>query len=370
MRLRTALAAGAVTAALAPVVLAGPAPARTPDPQPVPATPGSPPERPAPPRTDAPQPAATRTGGPGSAPATRQTPPRHLPAPPVPPVPPASAVPHTHPLAPQPAVPVPAVPPTVAQPPAPQPARPGAASPAAPVEQQPACGDPNAVEFPIVTRIVQGPGEYRAGGDAHEFSVELSNTTARPCLNIHPVVVLAGQARALQPDRVRLEFFDGAARIWRHVTIEKTDQGEAVGAFGAGSGGFAGLSLPAGGTFSVRVRLAFPDRTTDPDTVVANAAVVQRRGADGDWVGESDDYRFDVLAPEPTGRPSGPVGEPEASGPAVPGDGTGKDGTALQNAHELAATGARPWHSVGLATAGGVLLAGAVVLLLMRRRVR
>ncbi|MEV0928609.1 hypothetical protein AB0I99_26450, partial [Streptomyces spongiicola] len=260
------------------------------------------------------------------------------------------------------------------EPPAPQPARPGAASPpapgAAPVSQQPACGDPNAVEFPIVTRIAKGPGEYRAGGDAHEFSVELSNTTARPCLNIHPVVVLTGQARALQPDRVRLEFFDGAARIWRHVTIEKTDRGEAVGAFGAGSGGFAGLSLPAGGTFSVRVRLAFPDRTTAPDTVVANAAVVQRRGADGDWVGESDDYRFDVLAPEPAGRPSGPVGEPQASGPAVPGDGTVNDGVALEDAHELAATGARPWHSVGLATAGGVLLAGAVVLLLMRRRVR
>ncbi|WP_244223990.1 hypothetical protein [Streptomyces tirandamycinicus] len=266
------------------------------------------------------------------------------------------------------------MPSAVLPPSVPQPPRPGAASPAAPgavpAEQQPACGDPNAVEFPIVTRIVRGPGEYRAGGEAHEFSVELSNTTARPCLNIHPVVVLAGQARAIRPDRVRLEFFDGASRIWRHVTVEKTDQGEAVGAFGAGSGGFAGLSLPAGGTFSVRVRLAFPDRTTAPDTVVANAAVVQRRGADGDWVGESDDYRFDVLAAEPTGRPSGPLGEPEASGPAVPGDGSGKDGTARQNAHELAATGARPWHSVGLATAGGVLLAGAVVLLLMRRRVR
>ncbi|WP_254076474.1 hypothetical protein [Streptomyces pacificus] len=268
----------------------------------------------------------------------------------------------------------PAVAPTAPSPPASQPSPPGAASPAAPGAapggQQPVCGDPGAAEFPIVTRIVQGPGEYRAGGDAREFSVELSNTTAQPCLDIHPVVVLAGQARALQPDMVRLEFFDGAARTWRHVTIEKTDQGEAVGAFGAGSGGFAGLSLPAGGTFSVRVRLAFPDRATAPDTVVANAAVVQRRGADGDWVGESDDYRFDVLAPEPTGRPSAPVGEPEASGPPVPGERTGEDGTAWRNPHELAATGARPWHSVGLATAGGVLLAGAVVLLLMRRRVR
>ncbi|MEV1050739.1 hypothetical protein [Streptomyces sp. NPDC049887] len=269
-----------------------------------------------------------------------------------------------------PPVPQPAVP----QPSAPQSGAPNAASPAAPggapLQQQPSCGDPSAVEFPVATRIVRGPGEYRAGGGAHEFSVELSNTTAQPCLNIHPVVVLAGQARAIPPDRVRLEFFDGAARMWRPVTVETTDQGEAVGAFGAGSGGFAGLSLPAGGTFSVRVRLAFPDRTTPPDAVVANAAVVQRRGADGDWVGESDDYRFAIVAPEPTGRPSESAAEPEATRTRAPGDGSGEDGAARRDAHELAATGARPWHSVGMATAGGVLLAGAVVLLMLRRRSR
>ncbi|MFI1469761.1 hypothetical protein [Streptomyces wuyuanensis] len=403
MRLRTALAAGAVAAALAPVAPAGPVPAHavqttqpvpaasSPTPRPAPPRTESP--RPAPPRTESPRPAPPRTGrqqpaGPQSAPAVRQTPPRRLSPRPVPP---ASAVPQPfapqpfapQPSAPQPALPLPAVPlPVVPQPTAPNPtapnptaphtAPPNAASPAAPgagpVEQQPSCGDLNAVEFPIATRIVRGPEEYRAGGGAHEFSVELSNTTAQSCLNIHPVVVLAGQGRAIPPDRVRLEFFDGAARIWRPVTIEKTDQGEAVGAFGAGSGGFAGLSLPAGGTFSVRVRLAFPDRTTAPDAVVANAAVVQRRGADGDWVGQSNDYRFDILGPEPTDRPSGPVAEP--SEPRAPGDGNGKDGSAWQDAHELAATGTRPWHSVGIATAGGVLLAGAVVLLMMRRRSR
>ncbi|MEU2495583.1 hypothetical protein [Streptomyces sp. NPDC007883] len=384
MRLRTALAAGAVTAALA---LVGPVPAHAlVTPQPAPATPSSTAPRPAPPRTDAPQPAPPGAGRqqpapPRSAPAARRTPPRRISPQPVPP---ASTVPQPlvpqpsapqQPLAPQPAAPLPAVPPPAApQPIAPPPAAPNSAAPSAPgavpVEQQPSCGDLNAAEFPIATRIVRGPEEYRAGGDAHEFSVELSNTTGRPCLNIHPVVVLAGQGRAIPPDRVRLEFFDGAAQMWRTVGIEKTDQGEAVGAFGAGSGGFAGLSLPAGGTFSVRVRLAFPDRTTVPDSVVANAAVVQRRGADGDWVGESNDYRFDILGPEPTdrpSRPSRPAREPEAS-ESAPGDGPGKDGKAWQEAHELAATGARPWHSVGIATAGGVLLVGAVVLVMMRRR--
>ncbi|MFG3304131.1 hypothetical protein [Streptomyces wuyuanensis] len=391
MRLRTALAAGAVAAALAPVALAGPVPAHAVQtPQPVPAAPSSTPPRPAPPRTETPRPAPPRTARqqpaePQSAPAPAvgQTPPRRISPQPVPP---ASGVPQPfapqpfapqpfapQPSAPQPTTPLPAVPQPIApNPTAPHTMTPNAASPAAPgagpVEQQPSCGDLNAVEFPIATRIVRGPEEYRAGGDAHEFSVELSNTTAQPCLDIHPVVVLAGQGRAVPPDRVRLEFFDGAARIWRPVTIEKTDQGEAVGAFGAGSGGFAGLSLPAGGTFSVRVRLAFPDRTTAPDAVVANAAVVQRRGADGDWVGQSNDYRFDIVGPEPTDRPSEPAGEPSES--RAPGDGNGKDGSAWQNAHELAATGTRPWHSVGMATAGGVLLVGAVVLLMMRRRSR
>ncbi|MFG3478867.1 hypothetical protein ACGF3K_27005 [Streptomyces sp. NPDC047980] len=381
MRLRTALAAGAVTAAL---VLVGPVPAHAlVTPQPAPATPSSTAPRPAPPRSDAPPPAPPgavrqKPAPPQSAPAARRTPPRRISPQPVPP---ASTVPQPlvpqppapqQPVAPQPAAPLPVVPPPVApQPTAPQPAAPNSAAPsvpgAAPVEQQPSCGDLNAAEFPIATRIVRGPEEYRAGGDAHEFSVELSNTTGRPCLNIHPVVVLAGQGRAIPPDRVRLEFFDGAAQMWRTVSIEKTDQGEAVGAFGAGSGGFAGLSLPADGTFSVRVRLAFPDRTTAPDSVVANAAVVQRRGADGDWVGESNDYRFDILGPEPTDRPSRPAHEPEAS-ESAPGDGPGKDGKAWQEAHELAATGARPWHSVGIATAGGGLLVGAVVLVMMRRR--
>jgi hypothetical protein len=43
------------------------------------------------------------------------------------------------------------------------------------------------------------------------------------------------------------------------------------------------------------VRLALT-AGTEPADVVAVAAVVQRRSGDGDWVGESRQYRFTVMA--------------------------------------------------------------------------
>lgn len=335
MRLRTALAAGAATAAIAPVALAGlaPAPAQAaaePSPHPSPSRPAS--------ASASASPSRSSSGSSGSASS------RHAAS--------ASA----------------------------SPAAPGGV----PVDELPSCGDVGAAEFPVAARIVEGPAQYRAGAGAHEFSVELTNTTAEPCLNIHPVLVLTGQGRALTPDRIRMEFLDTGVQIWRPVTIEKTEQGEAVGAFGAGAGGFAGLSLPARGIFTVRVRLGFPDRATAPDAVVANAAVVQRRGADGDWVGESNDYRFSILAAEPTGPATQPDSPPDGNSETqstgasanpsgnASGDvsGTEDTGTTWQNGHELAATGAGPRYAIGLAAAGGALLAGSLVLLFGRRRLR
>ncbi|MGW7362352.1 hypothetical protein ACWGI8_02750 [Streptomyces sp. NPDC054841] len=282
MRLRTALAAGAATAAIAPAVLAGPASANDAEPMP-------------------PEPAAPRSAG---------------------------------------ALPEPG---------------------GAPVDQQPACGDVLAPAFPVATRILAGPAEYRAGSAAGEFSIELTNTTAGACKNIHPVVVLAGRDQALTPDRIRMEYFDQSPGIWRPVTFEWTDQGEAVGALGAEPGGFAGFALPARGTVTVRVRLAFPAGAV-ADSVVANAAVVQRRGADGDWVGESNDYRFSLLAAEPTG--SGDAAERQ------PGKEPGTYGTATPRAHELAATGTAYRYAIGLASAVGALLVGAVALRAGARRLR
>lgn len=281
MRLRPVLAAGAVSAALAPVFLAGPAPARIAEPPP----------------------SARAAPGPSALPLAA-----------------------------------------------------GAA------RQQPSCGAANATGFPIATKVIKGPVEYRAGAEAQEFTVGLTNTTAQACRNIHPVVVLAGRDQALAPDSIRMEFHDEAAGTWRPVVLVPTDQGEAVGAFGAEpESGFAGFALAGRGALTVRVRLAFLAETR-PGSVVANAAVVQRRGADGDWVGESDDYRFSVLAPGAAPRPSTSV--------VVPGEEPGGRRTSPPAPHELAATGTASRHAIGLSVAACVLLAGAVALRSAARRFR
>ncbi|QGV80467.1 hypothetical protein [Streptomyces ficellus] len=170
--------------------------------------------------------------------------------------------------------------------------------------RQPSCGKTAAAEFPIRTRITGGPSAYRPGGGFHTWEVELTNTTGEPCANIHPVIVFTDRTRALRPGQVQLEFYEaggaGAGARQYPVTVEETDENELVGVLddGSGAGAFRGFTVPPGRTVTVPVRLAF---TSDarPDTITANAAVVQRRGGDGDWVGESADYRFALADGEP-----------------------------------------------------------------------
>ncbi|MFF8829775.1 hypothetical protein [Streptomyces sp. NPDC015131] len=171
--------------------------------------------------------------------------------------------------------------------------------------RQPTCGSPSAAAFPLRTRITGGPATYRPGGGFRTWRVELTNTTAEPCANIHPVIVFTDRARALKPAQVQLEFHeggDGGARRTHPVTVERTDESELVGVLddppSAAGGSFRGFAVPPGATVTVPVRLAF---TSDarPDTITANAAVVQRRGGDGDWVGESAGYRFTLADEEP-----------------------------------------------------------------------
>ncbi|MFD7444641.1 hypothetical protein [Streptomyces sp. NPDC059909] len=212
---------------------------------------------------------------------------------------------------------------------------------------QPVCGDVQAPVFPITARIQGGPAAYRAGSGPGEFSVVLVNTTAETCRNIYPVVVLLGRDHLLTPARIRMEFYDEGSRTWRPVTFEQTDQGEAVGAFGGAATrarGFGGFTVPGRATVTIPVRLAFPATDTLADTVVANAAVVQRRGADGDWVGQSDDYTFSLLASEEQLY-------------EVPLD-----------AEELAPTGTH--YDIGLAAAVSALLAAGLLLLAGARRLR
>lgn len=221
-------------------------------------------------------------------------------------------------------------------------ALPAASAPASlAADRQPVCGDPDAKDFPIETRIQGAPDRYASGGGYGTWFLDLTNTTDTTCRALHPVLVLADRDRRLTSDQIQLEFSEpGRPGIEHRVTWESTDRDEQIGVFGgerddrrekaeggeegeagtssgtgagtgAGTGtgtdgfgdGFLGFTVPAGETVSVRVRMAFTS-DTDPGPVTAHAAVVQRRHQDkakgggredGEWVGESEDYAFVIV---------------------------------------------------------------------------
>lgn len=206
-----------------------------------------------------------------------------------------------------------------------------------PADQQPTCGNAADPDFPIRTRIHGGPRTVHPGGGFQNVALDLTNTTRELCHRIHPVVVLTGRGPGLTADKVDVQFRDEDAGRWRPVTLERTSEDEIVGAF---DDGFRGFVVPAGKTVTVKVRLALAAGTA-PNTVTVNAAVVQRTGGDGDWVGASGDYRFDV-----TEAPEGPV-------LARPPD-------------NLAATGYGT--AVRVAVAGSVIAIGTGLVVLVSRR--
>ncbi|MGQ4333322.1 LPXTG cell wall anchor domain-containing protein [Streptomyces hayashii] len=261
-------------------------------------------------------------------------------------------------------------------------------------EAGPGCAGPAAGDFPLTTRIHGGPASYRAGGGYGVWYLDLTNTTRRTCAAIHPVVVLVDSGRTLKPSQPRLEFYaDGRPHP---VRFEPTDDAELVGAFtgdgergsdGDAAGGFSGFSVGPGRTLTVKLRLALaPDAASN--AVTANAAVVQRHGDDGDWIGQSNDYRFSVEAASApaTSQSTTDATAQTPAGPrsAAPSDST--DGTATaaaprpdasaagtgrlslaDEAEELARTGLTS-PAVLVAVAGCLLTAGAALLLARRRR--
>ncbi|MEU2055159.1 hypothetical protein [Streptomyces bungoensis] len=164
------------------------------------------------------------------------------------------------------------------------------ASPAvARTEASPSCATPGDSVFPLTTKIHGGPRSFEAGGGFGTWYLDLTNTTRRTCADIHPVVVLVDDKRALKPSQAELDFYDGTRA--RTVTLQTTDEQELVGVLEGE--GFGGFTVAPGKTVTVRLRLAVaPDAVADQ--VTANAAVVQKRGSDGDWVGESNAYRFAI----------------------------------------------------------------------------
>lgn len=270
-------------------------------------------------------------------------------------------------------------------------------------EAGPGCAGPDGADFPLTTRLYGGPDSYRAGGGYGIWYLDLTNTTRRTCDGIHPVVVLVDAERTLKPSQARLEFYaDGRPHP---VRFEPTDDDELVGAFtdgpvqeptggpasgqaaaqGAGVDGFPGFTVGPGRTLTVKLRLALTSDTV-PNEVTANAAVVQRHGDDGDWIGQSNDYRFAVEAgpdprPDPDSTPD-PVGTAPDLDPAAPtpaptlaatpapdssAAGTGNPSLA-DEAEELARTGLTSPAALVAGTA--CLLAAGAFLLLARRAAR
>ncbi|MFD5142622.1 hypothetical protein [Streptomyces sp. NPDC058401] len=223
-------------------------------------------------------------------------------------------------------------------------------APALPSRVEASCGDGKGTQFPIGARIRGGPAVYRTGGQAQTWYLDLTNTTTTQCTAIHPVVVFTDPAHALRPAHFRMEFDapGAAAAAPGHalpVSLERTDRDEIVAVFDGGDA-FSGFTVGPGGSVTVPVRLAFAADAPRGEAV-ADAALVQRKGDDGDWIGEAGGYRFEV------------------QGPDADAD-TGTDtATEIGEAGALAATGRTPgsWvYGAGAAAAlagGGGLLIGA-----------
>ncbi|MFF9200800.1 hypothetical protein ACF1AE_03030 [Streptomyces sp. NPDC014986] len=218
------------------------------------------------------------------------------------------------------------------------------AAPAHAAAPLPACASEEDHSFPLTARIHGGPASYTAGGGFGTWWLELTNTTRHPCTGVHPVVVLVDAKRALRPSQPRLEFYDG--RRPHPVRFEATDRDELVGAFADEDAGFAGFTIAPGRTLGVKVRLALTSDAV-PNEVTANAAVVQRRDDDGDWVGQSDDYRFRIEAGAPTTAPP----TAPSPGPATPSAATPSAATPTAPTSS-AATPSAPTSSAAIPSAG------------------
>lgn len=251
---------------------------------------------------------------------------------------------------------------------------PGAAETRDTTNLPPYCGDPDSAGFPVATRVHGGPDTYAPGDGWQSWKVELRNTTGEDCRAVHPVAVFVDERRSLAKDQLRLEFYDDGAGRWRTADVEKTDEDELIGVFE--DDGFRGFSVKPDGKLVVPARMRFADGTRD-DGVQVTVAAMQHRDDDGDWVGESNTYAFDISGEEGGSDEAGP-GESGADGseqgdPERRSDGPGarpSPGPGAAKAAELARTGRYAALTWLAAAAGACLASGTALLLFARRRLR
>ncbi|MFD8740097.1 hypothetical protein ACFV06_35025 [Streptomyces sp. NPDC059618] len=217
-------------------------------------------------------------------------------------------------------------------------------APAQAVDAGQDCVSADAHDFPIRTRVHGGPDTYRAGGDPGTWYIDLTNTTAHPCGAIHPVVVLVDEKRTLRPEQARLEFYDGERA--HPVRFERSDEAENVGPF---DDGFPGFTVAPGRTVTVKVRLALASGAAAPNSVVVNAAVVQKHDDDGAWVGESNAYRFRIEGAAADQDP-GTDEDPDRNQDGTADTGTGASPAASAGPGTGPGTGARTGTDSGTTT--------------------
>ena len=227
----------------------------------------------------------------------------------------------------------------------------------------PSCAGPGTRDFPIKTRIHGGPAGFDVGGGFGTWYIDLTNTTARACGGIHPVVVLVDEKRALRPEQARLEFYADGGKDPHPVSFVKSDEDENVGVF---DDGFPGFTVGPGRTLTVQVRLSVTSDAATPNDVVANAAVVQRHGDDGDWIGESNAYRFRIENDGGDGDGDGDRAGDAARDSGARGRDSAREEPGASGADELAGTGRSESVPYGFGLATGVVAVGAGLLAVSR----
>jgi hypothetical protein len=234
----------------------------------------------------------------------------------------------------------------------------------------------HAADFPVHARLTGNGGSpaYRPGDAPRGLTVHLSNTTRTARRDVHAVIVLVDRERKLTPGNITLQYRDAAHRTWRAVPLTHTGNDENVGVVGGEDG--PGMTLAPRQSAAVELRLRF-GRGTRPGHVAASATVMQREraGADGEWVGQSEPYEFDIVAPVPGPGPGPSPGRGTGPGPGPgprPGPGPGprpapettRPPQAPAEAPQMAATGAAERAALA---AAGLLIGGAALVIAARR---